>query len=41
MVIGTGRVSVQSMVGAGALVDLLGVVLIVLACAWLVPLVLG
>ena len=41
MVIGTGRVSVRAMVGAGALVDAVGVVLIVLACAVLVPRVLG
>ena len=41
MVIGTGRVPVPAMVGAGALVDAVGVVLIVLACAVLVPLVLG
>lgn len=41
MVIGTGRVSVPAMVGAGALVDAVGIVLIVLACAVLVPVVLG
>jgi sodium-dependent dicarboxylate transporter 2/3/5 len=41
MVIGTGRVSVPAMVGTGALVDAVGVVLIVLACALVVPVVLG
>jgi sodium-dependent dicarboxylate transporter 2/3/5 len=40
MVIGTGRVSVPQMVKVGALVDVVGVVLIVLACALLVPAVL-
>jgi sodium-dependent dicarboxylate transporter 2/3/5 len=40
MVIGTGRVRVQQMVTAGALVDVVGVVLIALACATIVPWVL-
>jgi sodium-dependent dicarboxylate transporter 2/3/5 len=40
MVIGTGRVTVPQMVKAGALVDLVGVVLIVLACLLIVPVVL-
>jgi sodium-dependent dicarboxylate transporter 2/3/5 len=40
MVIGTGRVTVPQMVKAGALVDLAGIVLIVLACLWIAPAVL-
>lgn len=41
MVIGTGRVRVLQMVAAGALVDAVGVLLIALACALLVPAILA
>ncbi len=37
MVFGTGRVRIPEMLRAGLMVDLLGVVLIASACAWIVP----
>lgn len=40
MVLGTGRVRVPQMVAAGALVDVVGIVLIALACVLLVPVIL-